>query len=353
MGGAERAWPVRGWPPDGRRSGCPARPPTTPPTCCARARARPGARAAARAPGHCRVARRHRSMTARRALARLGLGGHEGRRRVALGARALADAMSRALRRAGRCCWWSTKSGGCSPFAHAERFAGWDACLCFEAGERTPRRGRRDRPAQGRRHAARHRAGAGLARRLGPRQGPNALLALAAAAQHVVGHHDPVGRTRSPPCPHSARGRGAQRGARRRLADVRRARRRARVRGPDRRDPRELVHGAELDVRAVRSWPGMDSREVTPPAARAGERLGRAIAGRAGAAGPATPATSRRRFRSRSTGSDRAAVTRTRRTSSCTRRRSASAWKWRLRCARRCPRRSRRPSRPRADAQRP
>src|SRR5215212_8765467 len=24
-----------------------------------------------------------------------------------------------------------------APFTHAERFAGWDACLCFEAGERT------------------------------------------------------------------------------------------------------------------------------------------------------------------------------------------------------------------------
>src|SRR5918996_527230 len=25
-----------------------------------------------------------------------------------------------------------------APFAHTERFAGWDACLCFEAGELTP-----------------------------------------------------------------------------------------------------------------------------------------------------------------------------------------------------------------------
>ena len=24
------------------------------------------------------------------------------------------------------------------PLAHVERFAGWDACLCFEGGERTP-----------------------------------------------------------------------------------------------------------------------------------------------------------------------------------------------------------------------
>ncbi len=40
-----------------------------------------------------------------------------------------------------------------APFAHAERFAGWDACLCFEAGELTPRGGRgRGRAAQGGRH---------------------------------------------------------------------------------------------------------------------------------------------------------------------------------------------------------
>ena len=39
-----------------------------------------------------------------------------------------------------------------APFAHEERFAGWDACLCFEAGELTPRRRRgRRRAAQGRR----------------------------------------------------------------------------------------------------------------------------------------------------------------------------------------------------------
>ena len=25
-----------------------------------------------------------------------------------------------------------------APFLHTERFAGWDACLCFEAGELTP-----------------------------------------------------------------------------------------------------------------------------------------------------------------------------------------------------------------------
>src|SRR3954471_21068001 len=28
-----------------------------------------------------------------------------------------------------------------APFSHTERFAGWDACLCFEGGTRTPRGG--------------------------------------------------------------------------------------------------------------------------------------------------------------------------------------------------------------------
>ena len=30
-----------------------------------------------------------------------------------------------------------------APFGHAERFAGFDACLCFEAGQRDPDGGRR------------------------------------------------------------------------------------------------------------------------------------------------------------------------------------------------------------------
>ena len=67
------------------------------------------------------------------------------------------------------------------PFTHVERFAGYDACLCFEAGERTAqRRGGRGRPPQG------GRARSGWSRGAGPRT----PAARPTAAE-----------TRSSPCP--------------------------------------------------------------------------------------------------------------------------------------------------------
>ena len=78
--------------------------------------------------------------------------------------------------------------------AHVARFAGWDACLCFEGGEHTG--DGRDgvvvrRKAAGTIHVtARGRAAhSGSA----PDRGRNALLALASAAQAVAGCHDPAG----------------------------------------------------------------------------------------------------------------------------------------------------------------
>ncbi len=75
-----------------------------------------------------------------------------------------------------------------TPFAHVERFAGYDACLCFEAGERTAHRGGgRRRQAQGGWNAAgrcdrscrslRERAGPG------PQRAPGAGPAGAAAGR--------------------------------------------------------------------------------------------------------------------------------------------------------------------------
>ena len=59
------------------------------------------------------------------------------------------------------------------PFRHAERFAGFDACLCFEAGERDAGRRRGgDRQAKGRGHAARSRRTAARRTRGRRRQGP-------------------------------------------------------------------------------------------------------------------------------------------------------------------------------------
>lgn len=82
-------------------------------------------------------------------------------------------------------------------FGHVARFEGFDACLCFEAGERTP---------DGDEAVVVRRKAAGTIRVLAtgraahsgaaPDKGINALLALAAAAQAVAACHDPGGPSR-------------------------------------------------------------------------------------------------------------------------------------------------------------
>jgi glutamate carboxypeptidase len=82
-------------------------------------------------------------------------------------------------------------------FVHAQRFAGWDACLCFEGGELT---------ADGEEAVVVRRKAAGTLRVLAhgrkahsgsaPDKGANALLALASAAQSVAACHDPGGAAR-------------------------------------------------------------------------------------------------------------------------------------------------------------
>src|SRR3954452_19122157 len=82
-------------------------------------------------------------------------------------------------------------------FAHAERFAGWDACLCFEAGETTPE-GEEGVVVRRKGAATLHVAAEGVAAHSGsqPDSGRNALLALAAVAQAVATRHDPGGEHR-------------------------------------------------------------------------------------------------------------------------------------------------------------
>src|SRR6185437_11074396 len=80
-----------------------------------------------------------------------------------------------------------------APFAHVERFAGWDACLCFEAGELA---GADEAVVVRRKAAGTIRVQAhGRSAHSGsaPVRGKNALLALAAAAQAVAARHDPHG----------------------------------------------------------------------------------------------------------------------------------------------------------------
>ena len=169
-----------------------------------------------------------------------------------------------------------------APFVHAPRFAGYDACLCFEAGERTPDG---DEGVVVRRKAAGTLkvVATGRAAHSGsaPDRGLNALLALAATAQAVAELHDPTGPDQLSAVPTVMRSGEAFNvvpAAGELIFDLR-ARRLAafdevlaRV-APER-------NGVRLDARMERKWPGMDSEAATEGLiAGASERLGRRIAG--------------------------------------------------------------------------
>lgn len=169
-------------------------------------------------------------------------------------------------------------------FVHARRFAGWDACLTFEAGERTTEGG--DAVVVRRKAAGTLRVVAtGQSAHSGsqPDKGRNALLALAAAAQAVAACHDPDGRDRLTAVPTVMRSGDAFNvvPAHGELTcDVR----------ADTLEAFETVMaavpasvgGATLSVENLRRWPGMDSGAVVEPLlARAGGVLGRPLAGHA------------------------------------------------------------------------
>ncbi len=167
-------------------------------------------------------------------------------------------------------------------FAHVHRFAGYDACLCFEAGELAA--GGAEGVVVRRKAAGTMRIDAiGRAAHSGsaPDQGRNALLALARAAGIVAACHDPGGAQRLsavptvmrcgealnvvPPagellCDLRADGLGA-------FEDVLEA------------IPSEL-DGVRLETSMERRWPGMDSRRATAALLeRAVASLGRPIVG--------------------------------------------------------------------------
>ncbi len=168
-----------------------------------------------------------------------------------------------------------------APFGHTERFAGWDACLCFEGGARTPDGIEgvvvRRKAAGTLRIAARGRAAhSGSA----PDRGRNALLALAAAAQAVAGCHDPHGEdhlTAVPTVIHAGDAFNVVPGAGELISDMRadtaHAFERVRAAVPDE------VGGATLHPDMMRVWPGMDSTtHVGPLLERASAALGQTIA---------------------------------------------------------------------------
>ncbi|CAN5139207.1 M20 family metallopeptidase [soil metagenome] len=169
-------------------------------------------------------------------------------------------------------------------FIHTQRFAGWDACLCFEGGELT---------ADGDEGVVVRRKAAGTLRVLAhgrsahsgsaPEKGANALLALAGAAQAVAARHDPAGPghlTAVPTVVQSGEAFNVVPAGGELLCDLR-------------ADDLETfdtvlaalpdtIDGVRLESALLRRWPGMDSSGLTAAMLEAaGSRLGRPIVGTA------------------------------------------------------------------------
>ncbi|MEO6496624.1 MAG: M20/M25/M40 family metallo-hydrolase, partial [Solirubrobacteraceae bacterium] len=179
-----------------------------------------------------------------------------------------------------------------APFAHGERFAGYDACLCFEGGQtaedgtdevvvRRKAAGTLVVVAEGRS------AHSGAA----PDRGANALLALAEAAQVIARHHAPSGPQRLTAVPTimaSGDAFNVVPAAGRLISDLR----------ADAEAPFDEVlaaippdvGGVTLHASMLRVWPGMDAREPAAPVlAAAATILGRPVL--AGARGGASDAS--------------------------------------------------------------
>jgi glutamate carboxypeptidase len=167
-------------------------------------------------------------------------------------------------------------------FNHTQRFAGYDACLCFEGGELTPAGDEAvvvRRKAAGTLRVLAH----GRAAHSGaaPDKGANALLALAAAAQSVAARHDPHGPehlTAVPTVVRCGEAFNVVPASGELLCDLR----------ADDLDVFDdvldglaaTVDGVRLEGKLLRRWPGMDSRAQTGELLhRAGLRLGRPIVG--------------------------------------------------------------------------
>jgi glutamate carboxypeptidase len=165
-------------------------------------------------------------------------------------------------------------------FGHVERFAGFDACLCFEAGEL---KGADEGVVVQRKAAGTiHMTATGRSAHSGsaPDRGRNALLALAQAAQLVAREHDPKGPSHLTAVPTVMRSGDAFNvvpGAGELYCDVR----------ADDLDAIERVLGAippeidevRIDAELIRRWPGMHSAQaVAGVLEAASEALGRRVA---------------------------------------------------------------------------
>jgi glutamate carboxypeptidase len=151
------------------------------------------------------------------------------------------------------------------PFAHVDRFAGYDACLCFEAGERTPQRQEGvvvRRKAAGTLRVTAH----GRAAHAGsnPDAGANALLALADAARAAAALHQPRGAQALSVVPTRIRAGAAVNvvpAAGELIVDMRATSERSFAAAMQ--AIRESSQTARLEVELIRCWPGMDTGEAT------------------------------------------------------------------------------------------
>jgi glutamate carboxypeptidase len=172
---------------------------------------------------------------------------------------------------------------------HGPRFAGWDACLCFEAGQLGP--GGQEAVIAKRKAAGTLRVTArGVASHSGsaPEKGRNALLAIGEVARRVAELGDPSGPDRLTAIPtvmNSGEAFNVVPDAGELCCDLR-AERLAAFEPVLAAVPAE-IDGVEIEAELVRQWPGMDSRELVTErlAGPAGELLGHplAVGGRGGA----------------------------------------------------------------------
>jgi glutamate carboxypeptidase len=167
-------------------------------------------------------------------------------------------------------------------FVHAQRLAGYDACLCFEAGERTARD--EDAVVVRRKAAGTLRVTAtGRAAHSGsaPERGRNALLALAQTARTVAALHDPGGPdalSAVPTVMRSGEAFNVVPASGELIFDLR-------ATTLDAFEPvvgavADEIDGVALHAAMERRWPGMDTDEIVAPLlARASAGLGRPIVG--------------------------------------------------------------------------
>lgn len=166
------------------------------------------------------------------------------------------------------------------PFVHGPRFENWDACLCFEGGERTDNGDEavvvRRKAAASIRVAARGRSAHAGSK---PDDGRNALVALAETAVAIAAHHDPHGPDRLSAVPtilQSGEALNVVPASGELTCDLR-ADDVAAIERVLNGLPKE-IDGVSLRSEFGRLWPGMDHRaQAAPVLERAGALLGRPI----------------------------------------------------------------------------